>query len=85
MLEVEWTEKAIENIGKLDRLISRRILKKVTWFAKNFEIITPEPLSGGFKGMFKLRIGDWRVVYKVEGETAIIYFVGHRREIYDSK
>ena len=85
MLKVEWTEKAIENIGKLDTLITRRIFKKITWFAKNFEIITPEPLSGGLKGMFKLRIGDWRVVYKVEGGTAIIYFVGHIREIYDSK
>jgi len=85
LLKVEWTEKAIENLGKLDRLISRRIINKVTWFAKNFEIITPDPLTGGLKGMFKLRIGDWRVVYKVEGETAIIYFVGHRREIYDSK
>ena len=83
MLKVEWTEKAIENLGKLDSLITRRILKKVTWFAKNFESITPEPLSGGLKGMFKLRVGDWRLVYKVEGGTATIYFVGHRRDIYD--
>ena len=85
MLKVEWTEKAIADLGKLDRLITRRIIKKVTWFAKNFEKITPEPLSGGLKGMFKLRVGDWRVVYKVEGEKAQICFVGHRRDVYDSR
>ena len=85
MLKVEWTEKAIADLGKLDRLITRRIIRKVTWFAKNFEKITPEPLSGGLKGMFKMRVGDWRVVYKVEGGTARIYFVGHRRDIYESR
>jgi mRNA interferase RelE/StbE len=85
LLKVEWTEKAIDDLAKLDRLITRRIIKKVTWFARNFENITPEPLSGSLKGMFKLRVGDWRVVYKVEGEPALIYFVGHRREIYGSR
>jgi len=85
LLKVEWTEKAIADLGKLDILITRRIIKKVTWFAKNFESITPEPLSGDLKGMFKLRVGDWRVVYKVDGKTALIYVVGHRREIYGSR
>jgi mRNA interferase RelE/StbE len=85
LLKVEWTEKAIADLEKLDRLISRRIIRKVTWFAKNFEKITPEPLSGGLKGMFKMRVGDWRVVYKVEVGTARIYFVGRRRDIYESR
>ena len=44
--------------------------------------MTPESLTGGFKGTFKLRIGDWRVVYTIEGETLIIQFIGHRKEIY---
>jgi len=83
LLKVEWTEKAVADLGGLDRLIARRIVKKVTWFAKNFDSITPEPLSGGLKDMFKLRVGDWRVVYQVEGKVAQIRFVGHRRKVYD--
>lgn len=83
MVKVEWTAKAIEDLNKLDNLIARRIARKVAWFADNFEKITPEPLAGDLKGMFKLRIGDWRVIYQVEGEIAVIHFVGHRREIYE--
>jgi mRNA interferase RelE/StbE len=85
LLKVEWTEKAVADLVGLDRIIARRIVKKVTWFAKNFDSITPEPLSGGLKGMLKLRVGDWRVVYKVEGEIAQICFVGHRRDVYDNR
>ena len=37
--------------------------------------IVPEPLSGA-------RVGDWRVIYTVEGELIVIRLIGHRREIY---
>jgi mRNA interferase RelE/StbE len=33
-------------------------------------------------GLFKLRIGDWRVIYTVEKDTVVIRAVGHRKEIY---
>ena len=83
MLKVEWEEKAIDDLEKLDRLIADRILRKISWFADNFDKITPESLSGDLRGLFKLRIGDWRVIYQVEGDIVFIRFVGHRREIYE--
>jgi mRNA interferase RelE/StbE len=82
LVKIEWTEGAIEDLEELDRVVARRVLKKITWFSKNFEQLVPEPLSVEFKGTYKLRVGDWRVVYTVEGRTVIIQFVGHRREIY---
>lgn len=50
--------------------------------ANNFERVTLEPLAGDLKGTFKLRVGDWRVVFTVEDGTVVIQFIGHRREIY---
>lgn len=82
MVNIEWTKDAIKDIEKLDRQIVTRILKKVNRLSVNFERIIPEPLLGEFKGTFKLRIGDWRVIYTIEGNTVVIQFVGHRREIY---
>ena len=82
MVKVEWTERAIKDIERLDKPIAQRILRKLDWFSRNFERLNPEPLSGRFKGTFKLRLGEWRVIYTIEGETAVIQFVGHRREIY---
>ena len=82
MVKIDWTEDAIKDLGKLDKPVEERLLKKINWLSNNFERVTPEPLSGEFKGTFKLRIGDWRVVYTLEGQTLVIQFIGHRREIY---
>jgi len=41
------------------------------------------PLRRSLKGYWKLRVGDWRVIYKVEQATIEILRIGHRREVYD--
>ncbi|ODS32122.1 MAG: Plasmid stabilization system protein [Candidatus Scalindua rubra] len=41
-----------------------------------------EPLKRGLKGYRKLRVGDYRVIYKVEKENIIILKIGHRKEVY---
>lgn len=82
MAKIEWNEDAIKDLAKLDKPVAQRILKKIDWLSDNFEKVTPEPLIGQFKGTFKLRIGDWRVVYTIEGQTLVIQFIGHRRNIY---
>lgn len=54
------------------------------WLSQNFEVINPQPLKGKFQGMYKLVIGDWRVIYTADFTNKIItvYLVGHRREVY---
>jgi mRNA interferase RelE/StbE len=42
-----------------------------------------EPLRRTLKGYWKLRVGDWRVIYKMEGRTVVILRIGHRREVYE--
>ncbi|MBU0699618.1 MAG: type II toxin-antitoxin system RelE/ParE family toxin [Proteobacteria bacterium] len=84
MAKIKWNQGAIEDLEKLDKPVAQRILKKIDWLSENFEKVTPEHLSGQFKGTFKLRIGDWRVVYTVKGETLVIQFIGHRRDIYNT-
>ncbi|MCJ7670079.1 MAG: type II toxin-antitoxin system RelE/ParE family toxin [Dehalococcoidia bacterium] len=82
MVKIEWTEGATEDLEKLDKSIARRILRRLAWLSKNFQSIVPEPLTGELKGTVKLRIGDWRAVYTVEGKIIVIQFIGHRSEIY---
>ncbi len=42
-----------------------------------------EPLRRTLKGYWKLRVGDYRVIYKIEGKTVVIFRIGHRREVYE--
>lgn len=82
MLKVEWAKGAFEDLQNLDKPIAQRILSKISWFTEHFDNITPEPLSGDFVGTYKLRVGDWRVVYTIESDVIVIQAVGHRKEIY---
>ena len=66
----------------IDKQVGRRILKKLNWFSENFETVVPEPLSGEFKGAYKLRVGDGGLYITVESEVIVIQSVGHRRDIY---
>ena len=72
----------MRDLQELDTQVVRRILKKLDWVSSNFARVVPKPLTGEFKGTYKLRIGDWRVIYTIEGDGMIIQSIGHRREIY---
>ncbi|MBU4445627.1 type II toxin-antitoxin system RelE/ParE family toxin [bacterium] len=81
---VELRKKALEDINSLDAAIVHRILKKLNWLKENFEMIIPEPLKGELKGLFKLRIGDYRILYTCDYDEKLIsvHLIGHRKNIY---
>lgn len=82
--QLEILPEAISDLKKLDKVISQRIFDKIRWLSENFEDIVPQMLTSEFKGMYKLRVGDWRIIYTVNQNTKIItvHMVGHRSEIY---
>ena len=59
--------------------IQRSIEVKLTSAPEEFG----EPLKRTLKGYWKLRVGDFRVIYKITGKTVIILRIGRRREIYE--
>lgn len=58
--------------------IQRAVEQKLAFFPQEFGA----PLRHTLKGYWKLRVGDWRVIYKIQGKTITILRIGHRREIY---
>ncbi len=40
------------------------------------------PLRGTLKGYWKLRVGDYRVVYRVVGDEVRILAIRHRKNVY---
>lgn len=88
MYEVEFTPEAEDDLSRLSKSIAQRILKKIRWLAENIEVMTLEPLTGDFKGLYKLRVGAYRVLYTFsqnERKVIIIHLVKHRREVYKSR
>jgi len=82
---VIYEPEALADLEKLSQDLRQRIVNKIDWLAENFEQIKPQPLSNNLSGFFKLRVGDYRVIYEVNPteQTIIIDRVGHRSQIYD--
>ncbi len=82
---IKFTPQAEDDLSRIDKTIARSISNKIDWLSNNIENIIPAPLKGKFKGKFKLRVSDWRVVYSFENSTQTItaYAVRHRSEVYN--
>jgi len=87
MYRINFTAHAEADVSRLDISIAERVFKKLHWLAEHFEIITPERLAGKWPSVFKLRVGDYRILYTFDREKQqiIVHFVRHRREVYKIK
>ena len=83
---VQFTPQALEDLGRLDVPIAGRIAAKIQWFAEHFDQIQAETLTGTFASQFKLRVGDWRVIYATDPAllTITIHVIAHRSKVYKS-
>lgn len=81
---VGFESESITDLDHLSQVVRMRILDKISWLGINFEQITPLPLTGQWSGFYKLRVGDYRIMYEFERENQLIIItrIGHRSEIY---
>jgi mRNA interferase RelE/StbE len=76
---------AVDYLNRLDKTIARRIRNRLDWLAANAKAIKHDGLTGQFSGRYRLRTGDYRIIYRLDhGERLIIVeTIGHRRNVYD--
>lgn len=83
---IEWDERAVKELRALDVSEQRRILR----FLREKILVCDDPrrygapLHGAFKGLWKYRVGDYRVICSLEDDrvTVLVLRVGHRRNVY---
>lgn len=87
MYRVEFVPDAESDLAHLDKPIAQRVLKRLRWLAENLDTIAPKALGGEWRGVFKLRVGDYRVLYTFDkkAQEIIVHLIGHRREVYKTK
>lgn len=85
--KVQFTPRALKDLKKLDRHTAALILG---WVRKNLEDcenprIHGKALTADKSGQWRYRVGDYRLLAKIEDDTITILVlnVGHRRDIYN--
>ena len=81
MFELEWKKSAIKETYKLEKNISSRIFKKVDELKSGFQSKDIKRIQGENK--FRVRVGDYRVLFSLENDLITIWKVGKRKKIYD--
>ena len=81
-IEIRWERRALKELKTIDKDSQLRIVAAV-------EQLTEHPLKGThlsaqWKGLRRLRVGEFRVIYAFDGTRLSISVirVGHRREVY---
>jgi len=71
------------DIPKLDKRVSERIRRAIESRPQTAPEQYGEPLKRTLKGYWKLRVGDYRVVFKIVKSEVWIFGIIHRKEIYN--
>lgn len=77
--DLQFTAAALRDLKKLPKKVAKRILAKTEAMR--------DDLIGGVKRLhgdpgFRLRVGDFRVLFDLQGTTIVVRNVRHRREAY---
>lgn len=83
MYKIEWKQSAKKELKKLKKEVIPRIIKAVESLS-----INPHPTGSrklqGSEHLYRVRLGDYRIVYSVENKILLIEIIriGHRKDIY---
>ena len=81
---VEVKPAAAKEVEALPNNVLSRVVRKVESLAR-----TPRPAGckklKGYKDQWRVRVGDWRVVYIIDDKAKLISVtrIAHRRDVYD--
>jgi mRNA interferase RelE/StbE len=79
-VKYDFSNDAMKAIGKLDSNTAGRIFKGIMSLPKKGDI---KALEGNHAGQFRLRIGDWRIIYTIENNIILVGFILPRGSAYE--
>lgn len=82
MLEIRYSEQAVKFLCKVNKADAERIRAKIKQYAEN-----PRELKNQVKKLtnslyYRLRVGNYRVIFTETGEIMKIEKIGNRGDVY---
>ena len=81
---VVYAEAVEKDLLKLQGPLRKRILGKIENYLAHDPQALGKPLTGIFKGFWRYRMGDYRVIYRIAPKEIlmVIFRIGHRSRVY---
>lgn len=85
---IQLTDRAEDDFKDLSHSIAKRIAGKINEIRKSEDpMYFAKALTGTLKGLYRFRIGDYRVIFKKESDGTLIILlilrIKHRKEVYE--
>jgi len=72
-----------KDLDKLDRVVRQRIARKLQYFLEQDDPLTfARQLVHSSIGSYRFRVGHYRIVFDVDGDTLQVVSVKHRGDVY---
>ena len=85
--QVDFAPRTESQLAKIPKDIRELVLGRIEKLGKNPRPNGIEPLQGSDKGLFRIRQGDYRIVYSIQDQKLLVLVVriAHRKEVYKKK
>ncbi len=80
-MTIRIDDKALKDLSKVHKAEAKKILSKIEALKKFPHVPNLKRLTN-FKPPYRLRIGNYRVLFDIEDNTLTVYRVKHRKESY---
>ena len=85
MVTVDLKPAAADQLEQLTNPIHARVLRILVRLENWPQVSGAKPLSGQLAGRYRMRTGDYRVQFHVEGDVLMVERIGHRDGFYDER
>ena len=84
MYTITITNSALKELQSLQKAVVKKIEKSISSLALNPRPSGAKKLKGNNENLYRIRSGDYRVIYSVNDEIKIVDIrrIGHRKDIY---
>ncbi len=73
----------VKSLHKLDNKVQQEVKKKLHFLSNLKKPLFFAKKLTGRKNVFRFRMGDYRIVFKLEKQEIILLLVKHRKDVYD--
>jgi len=79
--QILYEKEALKELDKLESSISRRIIRKIDEISENLSSCDIKKLKASSD--YRLRVGDYRIIFIFDKNLIKIIKIGHRKQIYN--
>jgi len=78
---VEYAPLAVENLRTVPKAVASQIVRKISRLEQRLHGNIKQLRQADFG--YRLRMGDYRILFDVEDDTIVIQKIGNRKDVYE--